>query len=146
MTGLVAQRIKLEPNAFETSDGKDKIWQQLLDNKNSYSLMGCSAEGETEGFIDSPEGENTGILSGHAYSVIDVFPLNYNETEQGAISAGEKEPNYHKNHRLLRVRNPWGYGEWNLKWSEHEDYRERLESFSNLLDSYYDSEVQRIKA
>jgi hypothetical protein len=107
--------------------------------------MGCSAEGETEGFIDSPDGENTGVLSGHAYSVIDVFSLDYNEIEQGAINAGEKEPNYHQNHRLLRVRNPWGYGEWNLKWSEHEDYREKLDHFSNLLDSYYESEVDRIK-
>lgn len=32
-----------------------------------------------------------------------------------------KQPNYHDNHRILRIRNPWGFGEWELKWSEKED-------------------------
>lgn len=43
--------------------------------------MGCSAEGETEGFIFNKEGESTGILSGHAYSIIDVFTLPYTTEE-----------------------------------------------------------------
>ncbi len=42
--------------------------------------MGCSAEGETEGFIEINE-ESTGVMSGHAYSIIDVFELEYNERE-----------------------------------------------------------------
>lgn len=42
--------------------------------------MGCSADGETEGFI-LHNNENTGVMSGHAYSIIDVFTLNYNEDE-----------------------------------------------------------------
>ncbi len=49
-------------------------------------------------------------MSGHAYSVIDVFELNYLDKYK------EGKTNYHKNHRLLRIRNPWGYGEWKLKW------------------------------
>lgn len=36
--------------------------------------MGCSAEGETEGFIEV-NGVSTGLLSGHAYSIIDVFEI-----------------------------------------------------------------------
>ena len=42
--------------------------------------MGCSAEGETEGFIYIDD-ENTGIMSGHAYSIIDVFEIKYSEEE-----------------------------------------------------------------
>jgi len=84
--------------------------------------MGCSAEGETEGFIDI-NGENSGVMSGHAYSVIDVFELDY------LPDIKENKKNYHGNHRLLRIRNPWGYGEWKLKWSENEEERERLEKY-----------------
>lgn len=43
-------------------------------------MMGCSADGETEGFIFI-DGESSGIMSGHAYSIIDVFTLDYNTTE-----------------------------------------------------------------
>ncbi len=34
--------------------------------------------------------------------------------------------NSHENHRILRIRNPWGYGEWFLKWSEKEEFRDRI--------------------
>ncbi len=37
------------------------------------------------------------------------------------------EPNSHNNHRMLRLRNPWGYGEWTMKWSEKGEYEEKLE-------------------
>ena len=50
--------------------------------------MGCSAEGETEGFIEL-RGENTGIMSGHAYSILDAFELKY------VPSIKENKKNYH---------------------------------------------------
>ena len=40
--------------------------------------MGCSAESEDGGFLEDPKtGADTGILSGHAYSLIDVFELDF---------------------------------------------------------------------
>ncbi len=36
--------------------------------------MGCSAEGATEGFIEL-EGQDTGVMSGHAYSILDVIEI-----------------------------------------------------------------------
>lgn len=77
-------------------------------------MIGCSAEGETEGYIKL-EDISTGIMSGHAYSVIDVIELPWTEDEKAT------KKNAHKTHRLLRVRNPWGMGEWKLKWSENEE-------------------------
>lgn len=80
--------------------------------------MGCSAEGETEGFIFK-EGENTGVLSGHAYSLLDVIELPFLKEE-----AATKTKN-RGFHRLLRIRNPWGHGEWKFKWSDiADDYKE----------------------
>lgn len=40
-------------------------------------------------------------MSGHAYGILDIIELN--------------DPNLEKErkcHRLLRIRNPWGHGEW----------------------------------
>jgi len=72
------------------------------------SLMGCSVSGagtETKVVID---GVNCGILAGHAYALNDVFSI---------PNAGKL--NTKRNiFRLLRIRNPWGKGEWNGKWSD----------------------------
>jgi calpain len=80
-------------------------------------MMGCSADGGTEANIKM-NGEDCGIMSGHAYAVIDVFEI-----------PDEDCKNYHKSHRLLKIRNPWGYGEWKLKWSEEEIYRAKFDKF-----------------
>ena len=38
--------------------------------------MGCSAQTDEEGYIDHyKSGEDTGIMSGHAYSLLDCFEL-----------------------------------------------------------------------
>jgi len=46
-------------------------------------------------------------MNGHAYSIIDVFELEYSEEEKILIENQLKKPNYHNNHRILRIRNPW---------------------------------------
>ena len=68
--------------------------------------MGCSVTGGTEHAIRI-DGVNTGILSGHAYSLNDVFHLE-----------DDQKDSERKSHRLMRVRNPWGRGEWQGKWSD----------------------------
>ena len=80
--------------------------------KHNGCLMGCSVTGGTEKFIILVQsiridGVDTGIMSGHAYSLNDVFELADKEME-----------NPRKTHRILRVRNPWGRGEWKGKWSD----------------------------
>ena len=80
--------------------------------------MGCSRSnaGEVEVEID---GEKTGIIGGHAYGLMDAFEI-----------ADEHATNARGNHRLMRVRNPWGQKEWNGKWS---DRSQELEDHRDLL-------------
>jgi hypothetical protein len=69
--------------------------------------MGCSALGTTEGEIIYPEDVASGVLSGHAYSVIDVFEIK----AQVADENGDLKPKLEK---LVRLRNPWGIFHMNL--------------------------------
>lgn len=71
--------------------------------------MGCSVTGGTEHAVII-DGVQTGIISGHAYGLLDVFEI-----------ADPKMENPRKTHRLLRVRNPWGQSEWKGKWSDGSD-------------------------
>jgi hypothetical protein len=90
-------------------------------------MMGCSIAGATEGHIKDEDGRPVGILSGHAYGIIDIFELPDPDME-----------NERKTHRLLRVRNPWGTLEWNGKWSDNSEevlelYKDKLQEYVNNL-------------
>jgi len=84
--------------------------------------MGCSNSGATEREV-LIDGERCGIMSGHAYGLNDVIDI-WDGPE------GSKDRN---NHRLLRVRNPWGRVEWNGPWS---DYSEEIEEHKKMILKY----------
>ena len=119
MTGLVCEKKTLsdKDGVFLGLGDKDDdemkriedFWEFIFENDNNGSLMGCSVAGggvESKVIID---GVNVGILQGHAYAINDVIEL-------------PGKTNGKRNfHRLLRIRNPWGKGEWNGKWSDESD-------------------------
>jgi len=47
--------------------------------------------------------EETGLVPGHCYSILSVHEIK---------DAGGKA------HRLIKMKNPWGYGEWTGEWSD----------------------------
>ena len=74
-----------------------KILRPCLGNFFELNVR-CSVDGGTEHCVRLDD-QVTGILSGHAYSIIDIFE----------IPKEKKNPlKGHGTHRLLRVRNPWG--------------------------------------
>lgn len=73
------------------------LWKRLLRYKEEGFLMGCAFSAGA-GAVEKDRGQ--GILGGHAYTVVDV-----REVARGM-------------HRLLRVRNPWGQGEWRGRWAD----------------------------
>ena len=57
--------------------------------------------------ISSSAGENehvdeNGVVAGHAYSLLEIIEFDHQGEEV----------------RLLRLRNPWGQGEWEGDWSD----------------------------
>ncbi|CAG8552746.1 7108_t:CDS:2 [Ambispora gerdemannii] len=67
----------------------DRLWREDFLNVNKTVLFGCGRAGL---------GDASGIIDGHAYSVLDA-------TEYQGV-------------KLVKVRNPWGNVEWSGAWSD----------------------------
>ncbi|CAI2353124.1 unnamed protein product [Caenorhabditis sp. 36 PRJEB53466] len=78
-------------------DEINTFWAQLMSSKECGFLMCCHC-GAFEDVVAETEFRNMGLLTNHAYSILDV--------------------RHESGHRLLRVRNPWGQFVWNGKWSD----------------------------
>lgn len=77
-------------------NNKEKFWAELRKFDQREYLMMAASSGEGE------EKTQAGIISGHAYSLISIHEF----AHEG------------KQVRLLKLRNPWGKGEWTGDWSD----------------------------
>eukprot|EP00743_Colponemidia_sp_Colp-15_P007593 GILK01008210.1.p1 GENE.GILK01008210.1~~GILK01008210.1.p1 ORF type:complete len:964 (+),score=253.64 GILK01008210.1:418-2892(+) len=113
MTGFAAEKLSRKADA-EFSLSKNDLWQRLVENRNNKTLMGCSRDDANVGVEQEVklDGKPTGIVAGHAYSILDVVEI-----------PAKKQKADHQSHRLLRLRNPWGQKEWNGKWSDSDKTR-----------------------
>lgn len=113
MTGFVAEKVKVSGKGgvldgpLETErDKAETLWKKIIDFRKEGTLMGCSIDGQGVESDVVVNGEMTGLLARHAYSLIDALEI--------------KNPRAKKDgrHRLIRLRNPWGQREWQGKWSD----------------------------
>ena len=97
-------------------------------------MMGCSAMGSgTEHEVCHPPDVPCGILSGHAYSIIDAFSIDAKVLKVQPEDYEGPEEYETKAVRLVRLRNPWGKKEWNGKFSDGSD---ELNDNMKLLNAY----------
>jgi len=82
---------------LKTTDEREKFWYMIksMDSRQFTMMASSLGQGENE--------SATGIISGHAYSLIGVYEFMH----QG------------QNVRLCKLRNPWGSGEWKGDWSDN---------------------------
>ncbi|GMS79179.1 hypothetical protein PENTCL1PPCAC_1354, partial [Pristionchus entomophagus] len=107
LTGAPCETISLEDEDLEV----DLVWARLLSAKEAGYVMGASCGAGSKKKVPEGVSAGLGLLTQHAYSILDV--------RQEA------------NHRLLRVRNPWGSHVWTGAWSDRwtgwpEDLKRRL--------------------
>lgn len=93
MTGEAVEILRVD----EDPEFKDKsnLWKKLIHYTKESFLMGCAIEDSSS---RSEQENGYGLLANHAYSIIDCQEV------QG--------------HKLMRIRNPWGKGEWKGAWSD----------------------------
>jgi calpain len=138
LTNGVPLKMTFKSKDFKAPQDKDTVWSLICQHLRAGQLVGCSADPNSMGRGDQPaeyitmeDGSMTGIFARHAYSITDAFEI-----------PDPKAENYHKSHRLLRVNNPHGQGEWMLKWSEHEESG-KLWQFEKDIRQHY-AEARRL--
>ncbi|KAK2182039.1 hypothetical protein NP493_369g02029 [Ridgeia piscesae] len=93
-TGGISEHIKMRKH----SEIPDNLFDIMFKMFKMNSMMGCSIDTKTV----REEALKNGLFVGHAYSITNFV--------QGHID--------NKPVRLLRLRNPWGKGEWNGDWGD----------------------------
>ena len=76
---------------------KEKEWKYLLEATRLEYAMVCSSNPGSDS-----ETSQSGVVQGHAYTLLAVATLNFN----GQL------------HRLVKLRNPWGKVEFKGQWSD----------------------------
>ena len=158
MTGLISKKI-LKDNSLLTMPTKiEELWKMLKDYSSlefqnemktqsgkkvtskyytrNKSMIGCSvvSNGRSRENEVTMQGHKIGIISGHAYSILDVFEI---------PKPRSKKPR--KESRLLRIRNPWGKYEWNGKWCDNsEEVIKNKEYIEEALKKKYADTSEKI--
>ena len=112
LTGAYSEIIKIRDIK---GNMKEILWNKLKDAKEKeYEI--CAGTRQLGLF------ENVGLVSSHAYSVLNIYYLNY----EG------------KNINLIKLRNPWGEKEFNGQWSDNSlkwnDELKKLVNFDGIKD------------
>jgi hypothetical protein len=91
---------------------EDELWSLLEGHKKWGSLMGCSIQSLPGTGAQVEVEAGCGLHIGHAYSLLDV----------GSMVIDSKPI------RLVKLRNPWGKGEWEGAWSDRSEEREKYDA------------------
>ncbi|KAG3188795.1 hypothetical protein C6341_g2541 [Phytophthora cactorum] len=135
LTGMCAEQVILKegfpgfgenpytPAKLQQKHG-DPFWEKITLYKNSGTLMGCSIQppvtSTKEVAVESSAGN--GLYFKHAYALVDAAEI---KTAKGDCV------------RLVKLRNPWGMGEWTGPWSDSSDERaaneDAIEKFFKVM-------------
>ncbi|XP_041364338.1 calpain-8-like [Gigantopelta aegis] len=96
MTGGISELIEMQEGI-----SLDELRTTLFSKEKMNTLMGGAIDNKPGSRHREAQRKN-GLIEGHAYSIVDIREIN-----QGGKST-----------TLLRLRNPWGRGEWNGPWSD----------------------------
>lgn len=101
---------------FFTSEGTPEThWKNLLDAENQGFIMACGSDDIKQSGDDSIDA-NLGLAGNHAYSLLSVHEIVTEGGKRRELGANEhSSPN---NERIVKLRNPWGEGEWKGDWGD----------------------------
>ena len=101
---------------FFTGEGTpDSHWKTLLVGERNNFIMACGTS-DIGGTGDDSRDNRTGLCGNHAYSLLAAYEIVNEGGKKRAI--GPTEPSNPKNQRVVKIRNPWGQGEWNGSWGD----------------------------
>ena len=87
---------------FVEEENSDENWKMILDGEKNNYIMTCSSMDIRKTGNDAADNE-TGLSGNHGYSLLSGHEV--------ALQDGTVE-------KLVKLRNPWGRGEWKGAWSD----------------------------
>lgn len=100
LTGAPYKTIRFEDPDLQAKISNGELWAELMKYDLENFIMSASTPGEdTQTETGRRQKSNTGLVAGHAYSLI-------------SVKQSRKGP------KLVKLRNPWGSMEWNGDWSD----------------------------
>ena len=86
-------------DSLKTDVGQDEVWKKISDAFAKKFIVTAGSQQSVSKEVEKDLGQ--GIVSSHAYAVLDCKVVQSNGSE-----------------RILKLRNPWGQGEWKGDWSD----------------------------
>jgi len=100
LTGAPYEKIVFSVPECQQAISDGSLFNKLKEYDSKGYIMSLSTPGENMRPENEKNNLDSGLVFGHAYTLLGVL----------TTSNGDK---------LLRIRNPWGAGEWNGDWSDH---------------------------
>ena len=127
MTGYCPKLVTLKPGFPGYSDAlnADEVWQLLERYKSWGCLMGTSIQSNPKDDRKVESEAGMGLHMGHAYSFLGTGTIEDKNAPGGQV-------------KLVRLRNPWGRGEWEGEYGDRTDERER-EDIQREIEKYFKS-------
>lgn len=97
----------------------ENLWKRIQEAEQRHFVMTAGSDNLSYG--SDVHIEKIGLSGSHAYSLLSVYILDEVKDYEGEkvyklrVSEDEVEGNVH---RLVKLRNPWGRGEWTGDWSD----------------------------
>lgn len=103
---------------FSRLDSPDVHWKRILEGEDNEWIM-CAGSGDLAGTGNDARDKRTGLSGNHAYSLLAAYEL---ENQGGGRYrlVSHKEKGSSRNERIVKMRNPWGKGEWTGSWSDND--------------------------
>lgn len=124
LTGGAGEEIDMRSAEAQIDLASGRLWSQLLRFKQEGFLLGAGSPSGSDVHVSS-----SGIVQGHAYSILQVMGESFVSTTSTFIIGMNFNDHYHcchkfqvrevDGHKLVQIRNPWANEvEWNGPWSD----------------------------
>ncbi|KRX00415.1 hypothetical protein PPERSA_03636 [Pseudocohnilembus persalinus] len=103
LTGNAVRDLTGSSYIYLDNEDVDATWKMICEYDNNQNILTAGSQSDTRGveFI-----KDNGVVSGHAYSILDHAVVQDNEGNEC---------------RILKLRNPWGSHEWTGKFSDNSE-------------------------